>query len=307
MQISTSQLYDRSTAMMQSLSARADKLQTQISTGIRLTAPSDDVVAYQKLATLKRAGANDQAYTANINVATSVLAQSDTTLASIENQLQRAAELATQANNGTLSPENRKVIGEQLKGIVQDLVGLANTKDVRGQPLFGAATGDTAVTQGADGSVHFTGTGESAPIPVGDGVTVQANDSAARLFGGIASGSGTSDMFAIISTLAEALTSDTDATAAATAAATQAGTDLKAVLTQVASARGSVGARGARLDLELDRLSDTAITRESDRVGLEDTDATAAITELKKMMTVLEATQASFSKLSSLSLFNYLS
>ena len=303
MQISTSQLYDRSTAMMQSLSARADKLQTQISTGTRLTAPSDDVVAYQKLATLKRAGANDQAYTANINVATSVLAQSDTTLASIENQLQRAAELATQANNGTLSPENRKVIGEQLKGIVQDLVGLANTKDVRGQPLFGAATGDTAVTQGADGSVHFTGTGESAPIPVGDGVTVQANDSAARLFGGIASGSGTSDMFAIISTLAEALTSDTDATAAAT----QAGTDLKAVLTQVASARGSVGARGARLDLELDRLSDTAITRESDRVGLEDTDATAAITELKKMMTVLEATQASFSKLSSLSLFNYLS
>ena len=303
MQISTSQLYDRSTAMMQSLSARADKLQTQISTGIRLTAPSDDVVAYQKLATLKRAGANDQAYTANINVATSVLAQSDTTLASIENQLQRAAELATQANNGTLSPENRKVIGEQLKGIVQDLVGLANTKDVRGQPLFGAATGDTAVTQGSDGSVHFTGTGESAPIPVGDGVTVQANDSAARLFGGIASGSGTSDMFAIISTLAEALTSDTDATAAAT----QAGTDLKAVLTQVASARGSVGARGARLDLELDRLSDTAITRESDRVGLEDTDATAAITELKKMMTVLEATQASFSKLSSLSLFNYLS
>jgi len=303
MQISTRQLYDRSTNMMQSLSARADQLQTQISTGTRLTAPSDDVVAYQKLATLKRAGANDQAYTANINVATSVLAQSDTTLASIENQLQRAAELATQANNGTLSPENRKVIGEQLKGIVQDLVGLANTKDVRGQPLFGAATGDTAVTQGADGSVHFTGTGESAPIPVGDGVTVQANDSAARLFGGIASGSGTSDMFAIISTLAEALTSDTDATAAAT----QAGTDLKAVLTQVASARGSVGARGARLDLELDRLSDTAITRESDRVGLEDTDATAAITELKKMMTVLEATQASFSKLSSLSLFNYLS
>ena len=58
MQISTRQLYDRSTNMMQSLSARADKLQTQVATGTKLTAPSDDVVAYQKLATLKRAGAN---------------------------------------------------------------------------------------------------------------------------------------------------------------------------------------------------------------------------------------------------------
>ena len=303
MQISTRQLYDRSTNMMQSLSARADQLQTQISTGTRLTAPSDDVVAYQKLASLKRAGADDTAFTSNVNVAKSILAQSDSTLASIESQLQRAAELTVQANNDTLSPENRKVIGEQLKSIVQDLVGLANTRDVRGQPLFGAATGDSAVTQASDGSVTFSGTGEAAGIPVGDGVTVQTNDSAGRLFGGVKTASGTSDMFAVLSELATALTSDTGATAAAG----KAGDSLKAVLGQVASARGSVGARAARLDLESDRLSAVKITRETDRMGLEDTDVTAAITELQKTMTVLQATQASFSKLSSLSLFNYLS
>ena len=87
MQISTRQLYDRSSTTMQSLSARADKLQTQIATGTKLTAPSDDVVAYQKLATLKRAGADDKAYGSNIGIAKSVLAQSDSTLASIESQL----------------------------------------------------------------------------------------------------------------------------------------------------------------------------------------------------------------------------
>jgi flagellar hook-associated protein 3 FlgL len=302
MQISTRQLYDRSTAMMQSLSARADKLQTQIATGTKLTAPSDDVVAYQKLATLKRAGEDDTAFTSNVNVAKSILAQSDSTLASIESQLQRAVELTVQANNDTLSPANRKVIGEQLKSIVQDLVGLANTKDVRGQPLFGAATGDRAVTLGSDGNVQFTGAGEPAGIPVGDGVAVQTNDSAARLFGGVPTASGTSDMFAVISELATALTSNTGATGAAA----KAGDSLKAVLSQVASGRGSVGARAARLDLESDRLSNVKITRETDRIGLEDTDVTAAITELQKTMTVLQATQASFSKLSSLSLFDYL-
>lgn len=304
MQISTRRLYDRSTGLMQSLTARADTLQNRISTGSKLAKPSDDVVAYQKLAQIKRSSADDGAYAANIKVAQSVLAQSDSTLSSIESQLQRAAELATQANSDTLSPANRKVIGEQLQAIVQDLVGLANTKDVRGQPLFGGASGDSAVTQAADGSVSFTsGTADASPIPVGDGVGVYATDNARRLFGGIPTPSGTSDMFAVIARLATALIGNTHPTAAAT----ESGASLKAVLTQIGSARGSVGARAARLDLETDRLSEVATTREIDRSALEDTDITATITELQKTMTVLQATQASFSKLSSLSLFNYLS
>lgn len=304
MQISTRQLYDRSTSLMQSLTTRADTLQNQISTGSKLAKPSDDVVAYQKLARIRVSSANDAAYAANIRIAQSVLAQSDSTLSSMESQLQHAAELATQANNDTLSPANRKVIGEQLQAIVQDLVGLANTKDARGQPLFGGASGDSAVAQAADGSVSFTsGTADASPIPVGDGVGVYVTDNAQRVFGGISTPSGASDMFAVITKLATALINNDSPTAAAT----EGGTSLKAVLTQIASARGSVGARAARLDLETDRLSDVATTREIDRSGLEDTDITATITELQKTMTVLQATQASFSKLSSLSLFSYLS
>lgn len=302
MQISTSQLYDRSSTLMQQLTAKADKLQTQISTDKRISTASEDPVAFQKLAVIKRASANDRAYGANIKVAQSLLAQSDSTLGSVESQLQKAAELAVQASNGTLSVENRRVIGEQLTAIVQDLVGLANTKDVRGQPLFGGASGDTAVVQSRDGSVAFTDIGEPSAIPVGDGVTVFGTDSAKRVFGNISTAYGASDVFAIISKFAAALASDTSAGAAAA----EAGDSLKTALAQIGSARGSVGARAARLDLETARLTDVATTREADRSSLEDTDTAAAITELQKTMTVLSATQASFSKLSSLSLFNYL-
>ena len=42
------------------------------------------------------------------------------------------------------------------------------------------------------------------------------------------------------------------------------------------------------------------------RSSLEDVDVTQAYTELSKTMTILTATQTSFSKLSQLSLFNYL-
>ena len=49
-----------------------------------------------------------------------------------------------------------------------------------------------------------------------------------------------------------------------------------------------------------------ALRCEAARSAIEDVDVSQAITDLQKTMTVLQATQASFSKLSGLSLFNYL-
>ncbi|MDQ2878067.1 MAG: flagellar biosynthesis protein FlgL, partial [Pseudomonadota bacterium] len=126
MQISTSQFYDQSSSLMQQLTARADTLNTQISTGKKLQAPSDDAVAYRQLATIKRATADDTAYGANIGIAQSLLQQSDTTLSAVENQLQRAAELAVQANSAILSASDKTAISTELRGIRDTLVGLAN-------------------------------------------------------------------------------------------------------------------------------------------------------------------------------------
>jgi flagellar hook-associated protein 3 FlgL len=302
MQISTAQLYDRSATLMQKLSQKADKLQIQVSSETRLLAPSDDVVAYQRLATLKQGKADDLATKGNVGLAQSLLQQSDSTLTSVENSLQQAAELALQAGNGTLTDSARATISTQLKGVLADLVKLANTKDARGQPLFGAATGDTAVTVGANGTVSFTGTGTPPAIPLGDDQSIIATETATRVFGGLQTASGTTDAFAIISKLAAAI----DAGGNVSSAASEATDGINAALTQVGTVRGSVGARAARLDLVSDQLTDTAANREIDRSALEDTDVTATITELQKTMTILSATQASFTKLSQLSLFDYL-
>jgi len=302
MQISTAQLYDRSATAMQKLSQKADTLQTQINSTVRLQAPSDDVVAYQRLATLRQGKADDAATKANVGLAQSLLQQTDSTLDSVETSLQQAAELALQAGNGTLTDAARATIATQLKGVLDDLVKLANTTDARGQPLFGAATGDTAVTVGTDGSVRFAGTGTPPAIPIGGDQSILATDTAARVFGGVKTTGGTTDAFAIISKLAAAISAGGDISGAVA----EATNEISAAQTQVASVRGSVGARSARLDLVSDQLTDTAANREIDRSALEDTDVTEAITELQKTMTILSATQASFTKLSQLSLFDYL-
>ncbi|RDE05874.1 flagellar hook-associated protein FlgL [Sphingomonas aracearum] len=302
MQISTSSFYDRSTSLMNKLSAKSDLLQTQISTQTRLQGAADDVVAYKRLAGMKQASADDLAYSANIKLGQSVLAQADSTLDGMSTQLQRAKELAVRAGSDTLSASDRKVIATELRSVLDDMAALANTRDMRGQPLFGAATGDTAVTQASDGSVTFTGTGEPAPLPIGNGTSIQATDSAQRVFGFTGTDGTATDVFATVKRLADAL----EAGGGMTEAPKAAQDDLSLGQTQLTSARGSLGARAARLELDADQMAVAVENREVARSDLEDTDITSAIAELQKTITTLQATQASFTKLSSLSLFDYL-
>ncbi len=303
MQIGTSQFYDRTATQMTNLSSQTSTLTAQIATGKKLTAPSQDVIAYNRLSSIKQATADEGAYASNISLAKSLLQQSDSTLSAVSTQLQRASELTIRANTGTLNEGDRKTIAIELKSILDDLVNLANTSDARGQPLFGAATGTKAVTQGADGKVTLGGTGELPAIPVGDGTAIAATDSAERVFGKIPTkAGGTTDVFAILSDYISAL----DAGGDVAAASSDAIDGLSAAQTQVSNVEGSVGARAARLDIVSSQATDAAAAREVDRTGLEDTDLSTAITELQKQMTILSATQASFSKLSSLSLFTYL-
>lgn len=306
MQIGTKLFYDRTSSQLDRLSSDAQKLQTQISSGKRLSAPSDDPGAYRQLATLAQVSADDTAYASNVTLAQTILAQADTTLGDIGSQIQRAQELAVQANSGTLSDADRKIIATQLRGVVDDLVGLANARDGRGTPLFGAATGDTAVTRATSGTVSFTGTGTGTPpsIPVSDNASIQPSESAEKILGGIPSGGGTTDVFALISSFATALETPGPAATKTAAATTLDG--LKAALDTVSGARGSIGARAARLDIEQARVEDAQATREGTRSALEDTNLSEAIVQLQKTSTILQATQQSLARLSQLSLFDYL-
>ncbi|WP_298809828.1 flagellar hook-associated protein FlgL [uncultured Sphingomonas sp.] len=298
--------YGRSAASMNALTQRAEALQTQVSTGKKLQAPSDDAVAYQRLQGLRTAGANDAAFGANVKIAQSVLAQADSTLGSIGDQLQKANELAVQAGNGTLSDDAKKAIATQLKDVLSSIVGLANAKDARGAPLFGgsealaAGQAETpAVTQLASGALAFAA-GQPSAIPIGDGQSVQpsvaardvltvkgADGKAGRDLGEV--------LTAMIATLEAGGTLSSDDTA-----------DLATVTAQNTQAQASVGARAVRVDLQAAYFTQVSTDREAARSDMEDVDVTTAITELQKTMTILSATQASFSKLSQLSLFDYI-
>ena len=297
MQISTASFSDLNAKRISAMTARATQLQTEIATGKKVQAPSQDPAVSQQLAEIARKDQDAEVYGKNMTLAGSLLDQADGVLGQIGTQIQRARELVTKAANGTETVESRRIIGTELASIVDAIVGLANTRNVRGQPLFGTPDGTLAVTRDTDGVFQYATTNVSE-VPIADGQSVQATESAARIF---TQADGT-DTLKMLSDLAAALKDNATDGSAANAALDK----ISAATDQVSLVQASIGARSARVELQ-QSLATTANTDRGDlRSKLEDTDVTSAVIELQQLMTALSATQASFTKLSGLSLFDYL-
>ena len=295
MQISTTSFYDMASKRMSTLTGRANMLQTQIATGKKVQSATEDAALAQQVAEFDRKDADSAVYQSNLTIAGSVLDQSDSVLASITSQLQRAQELAIQAANGTQTPESRRLIGVEMTSIVDSLVSLANTKNLRGQPLFGNVTAAPAPA-GTTPSVTFTFQDPKvSPVPVGDGETIDATEKVTSIFNAGA----TSSTLLVLTQLANDLTEGSPPNETALQ-------DITTAADKVAYVQASVGARGARVELLQGQLQTASDNRAALRSTVEDVDVTSSIAELQKIMTVLSATQASFSKLSGLSLFDYL-
>lgn len=308
MQIGTQFSFDQSVSRMRDLALETARLQAEIATGKKLTRPSDDPVAFGRIETIGRAMANDTQSAANVDLAASLLQQSDDALEGIETQLQRARELAIRAANDTLSPADRAAISTELAAIVDDMFTVANSTDIRGTPLFGGAGTAPAFVRDAAGAISFAGFGEAPPIPIGESGSIAATDSGARLFGAVDEVAGAPrDIFKVVSDLAFALSADGPSDPAELRAAIDDGlSGLAAAGERIGNSRASVGARGARLELEGERLAKLSADNEIARSGLEDADLTSSVAELQKALLTLQATQASFAKVSQLSLFDYI-
>jgi flagellar hook-associated protein 3 FlgL len=299
--ISTSAFYDRSNQSLSALRARADALQAAIGSGQRLTRSSDDPVAAARLRTLLRSDSVAAIDTTVAARAASDLTLTDNALSFIAGSVIRVQELATQAANGVLSAGQRAGIATEIDQIHGELVRLANTQDSAGHALFGGDTPGAAyiVTAGVPG---YVGTASASELPLGDGQSVTRGLTGPEVFSFTGPG-GPTDLFAAVKSLSDALKGGVadPAQAARDALAT-----LDAGLETITTQQTVVGARLNWIDLNTERRIQTAQLRSEEEADVGGTDLTLAVSQLQQTMTVLEASQASFARLASLSLFDVL-
>jgi flagellar hook-associated protein 3 FlgL len=297
--LSTGAFYERASRQMGDLRAQATALQQQIGTGQRLDRSSDDPVAAARLRTLERtqqmAGIDQQ----NSTSANTDLQLTDTALGSVADLIVRAKELATQAASGTLNNSQRASIGLEVQGLADNLLAIANTRNGAGHALFGGqAAGDAYSKVG--GTVGYDGTTTLDTIDLGDGQTVLPGMVGPDAFS-FTVGTSSTDLFTVLGGLATALQGGASDPAQSARDAMGA---LDAGLDKVTTAQTVVGARMGWIELMDDhrtQMSEMVTTEQASTGGA---DIAASMTRLQEMMTVLQASQASFVKLANLSLFN---
>ena len=298
--VSTHAFYDRSTQSIASLRARAEGLQGDLARGDRLTRSSQDPVAAARLRALLRADALAVVDSTNANRAASDLQLADDALSGFTNAIGRARELATQAANGTLNPAQRAAIGQELAQLNTGLLLLVNARDSAGHALFGGETAGAAYTSDVAGNAIYAGTASAGQLDLGDGQSVTRGVTGPEFLNFTVGGTAT-DLFATIKGLAHALQGGSPDPAGA---ARNALTSLDTGLTTVTTAQTVVGARLNWIDLAATQSTQRGEARATEEAEVGGTDIATTVTRLQQTMTVLEASQASFARLSGLSLFD---
>ncbi|ADW70898.1 flagellar hook-associated protein FlgL [Granulicella tundricola] len=191
----------------------------QVSSGLRVSLPSDDPAASAALVQLQAQSANIDQYTTNASSALSQAQSADSVVSSVVSLLNRAITLGTEGANSTSSTANRASIATEVQGLLSNVVSLANTS-FQGISLFGGTvSGQAAFTADSTSATGYKYNGNSGvnSVSVGDSLSVQANIPGNTLFD-----NSSASVLGALSGLATALTSgsSTDIGTATTAVTT---------------------------------------------------------------------------------------
>jgi len=141
-------------ASLNQTQATQQQLTAQLSSGIRVNSLSDDPLAAGENVLLLNQIQRDDSFTQTSSLVQGQLQVADSALGGVVSQLTQAISLATSGNNGTLNSSDLKSISNQLAGIRDEVVALANTS-YQGQYIFGGSqTGTLPFTISSNTTPH---------------------------------------------------------------------------------------------------------------------------------------------------------
>ncbi len=175
---------------MQSHQAKLQQTETQLASGKRILKPSDDPSGAAKVLDLTSTIDVIDQFSRNVSAAESSLALEENVIGSANNSLQRIRELAVQGNNATLTNEARSSISQEIYQRLDELTALANTRDARGEYIFGGNRVDAPPFVNTAGVVSYQGDQGQRFVQIGEGTQVAVRDTGDAVFQRIRGGDG---------------------------------------------------------------------------------------------------------------------
>ncbi|NHM29967.1 flagellar hook-associated protein FlgL [Neobacillus terrae] len=278
MRITQSMLASNSLRNLSNSYLKMGKYQDQLSTGKKITKPSDDPVVAMKGMFYRSDLTGIEQYKRNLSELHLWMDNSEAGLSQANSTLQRVRELLVQGQNNTLSPSDRQAIAVEVGQLNQDLVKTANTQ-VAGRYIFhGTDVTNPPVAQEDPPQVVANLTDpaiNSYNVEVSKGVSLKANVNPANTFN--------QELFDVVGGIQAALQNDNSVDLEGFTA------KLDKVITNLSTERSELGARTNRLDLVENRIDQQDVLANKVLSDNEDADIEKVIMDMTTQESVHRA------------------
>ncbi|RJT41175.1 flagellar hook-associated protein FlgL [Rahnella woolbedingensis] len=316
MRLSTNIIYQQNMDAVLDGQNRFQATGLQLSTGSKVSKPSDDPLAASQAVLVRQAQSENGQFSVARNFANQSMSQEESILSSVTSTIQDAQTLIVQAGDGSLSDDDRSSLATKLESLKSQLLNMANSTDGNGRYIFAGYKSDTApYTQDpTTGAVTYSGGDTAITQQVDASRTMTINHTGNQIFDSLTGDAkkepdgsiGESDIFKTIDGALTALktpsadyTSDTEYTDAID----KANRGLSNSLNNVLSVRSELGTQLSELD-SLDTLGSNRDVANSTKLSnLVDTEWTSAISTYTLQQVALQASYKTYSSMQGMSLF----
>lgn len=171
MRVTTFMLYNQFANSLSKNLSRLGTVQEQISSGKKLTKPSDDVISLRGAMAYKVSINSIAQYGRNIDEGVSMLALTESTLSSTSNIINRARELAVSESSDTSTSETRDMTSYEIQNLFNELINLGNTK-LKDRYIF---SGYLSNTQSFSSTGAYQGDSNDILTYISEGITSKIN------------------------------------------------------------------------------------------------------------------------------------
>lgn len=282
---------------------KMSKLQDQITSGSKITRPSDDPVVAVKGMGYRRDLGQVEQYTRNMNEVNNWLDTSDESLNQVGEQMKRVRELVIQAANDTNTPDERAKAKSEIDQIRKQIQDVANTKVGDRYIFSGTKTGQPLFINGTLNNANVNS--EDVKIEVYDGIQMTVNTAGIDLFKSV------DDMMGKISGLLDPnriplATGEEISSTLGGVTSNSTTDDITTMHNKILEMQADVGARQNRVELMENRLSIREISVTKQLSNNEDVDYSKAITEMVTSESIHQAALSVGAKIIQQSLVDFI-